>query len=125
MDGWGGRLAQAGCQLREKAALEGLRRCPGLCPHVLPKPCLEVPQGERKAQSYWSPSSSENDVQSWICKVEAIGHHPPPRPRDIEPVSSPATEPISTCYSIAGISVPQPEMGAPEIGGEYCKSCLC
>ena len=75
--GWlGGRLAQAGCQLREKTALEGPRRCPELCPHVLPKPCL-VPQGEGKAQSHWSPSSSENDIHSWIRRVEEIVRHPP------------------------------------------------
>ena len=73
----GSHLAQAGCQLREKAALEGLRRCPGLCPHVLPKPCLEVPRGEGKAQSHWSPSSSENDIRSWVRKVQAMEHHPP------------------------------------------------
>lgn len=61
----GVHLAQAGCQPREKAALEGLRRCPGLCPHMLPKPCLEVPWGEGKAQSPWSPSPLESDIPSW------------------------------------------------------------
>ena len=65
----GVHLAQAGCQPREKAALKGLRRCPGLCPHVLPKPCLVVPWGEGKAQSPRSPLPSESDIPSWNRKV--------------------------------------------------------
>lgn len=68
---------------REKEALGGLRRCTGLCPLALPKPCLGTPWGEGEAQPHWSPASSESDIISLICKVGAV--EPPRGVRECPP----------------------------------------